>query len=255
MPHTWDPETYLQFADDRARPFVDLVARIGAESPRTVVDLGAGPGTLTALLAQRWPEATVTAVDASPAMIVRAREVPGIDAQLADLRTWEPPRPVDVLFTQAALQWVPGHLDLLGALLGRVAPGGWFAMQVPGKFAEPSHALRARLAADPRFAPHLRDISIPSSHDPADYLAALEGAGAAVDAWETTYLHVLRGEDPVLRWVLGTGARPTVQALPEPLRAQFVGEYGELLRAAYPPRADGTVILPFRRVFAVARRP
>ncbi|MGP9693126.1 trans-aconitate 2-methyltransferase [Brachybacterium sp. AOP25-B2-12] len=255
MPHTWDPDTYLQFADDRARPFLDLLARVGASAPRTVADLGAGPGTLTALLARRWPEATVTAVDASPEMVARAREVPGIDALLADLRTWEPPTPVDVLVTNAALQWVPGHLDLLGPLLGRVAPGGWFAMQVPGNFAEPSHVLRTRLAADPRFAPHLADVAVPSSHDPATYLEALEAAGAEADVWETTYLHVLRGQDPVLRWVLGTGVRPTVQALPDPLRARFVDEYGELLREAYPPRADGSVILPFRRIFAVARRP
>jgi trans-aconitate 2-methyltransferase len=253
MTHTWSPEQYLAFGDERGRPFLDLTSRIDAQSPSLVVDLGAGPGTLTALLAQRWPQAEVRAVDASPEMVRRAAEVPGIRAEEADLRSWRAPRPVDVLVSNAALQWVPGHLELLPRLLEQVAPGGWFALQVPGNFDEPSHAIRREIASRAPFAEHLADVQHPSAHDPAVYLRALQELGCEVDAWETTYLHVLHGPDPVFEWVSGTGARPTLQALPAQLRDSFVAEFKERLRAAYPDDGDG-VLLPFRRVFAVARR-
>jgi trans-aconitate 2-methyltransferase len=253
MPHTWSPEQYLRFGDERARPFLDLTARIAADSPHRVVDLGAGPGTLTRLLAARWPGAEVLAVDSSPAMIERAGAVPGVAAQLGDLRTWSPPGPVDVLVSNAALQWVDGHLDLLPQLVGHLAPGGWFAMQVPGNFEEPSHRIRRELAAEEPFAAHVEGIASPASHDAATYLRALQDAGLEVDAWETTYLHVLQGPDPVFEWVAGTGARPTLQALPEALRPRFEEEFRARLRAAYPDRGRG-VVLPFRRIFAVGRR-
>src|SRR5690606_34606066 len=130
----------------------------------------------------------------------------------------EPSEPVDVLITNAALQWVPGHLDLLPALVDRVADGGWFAMQVPGNFDEPSHTIRRELAAEPPYAAHTDGVAAPEAHDAATYLRVLQDAGPEVDAWETTYLHVLEGPDPVFTWVSGTGARPTLQALPDGLR-------------------------------------
>jgi trans-aconitate 2-methyltransferase len=148
---------------------------------------------------------------------------------------------------------VPGHLELLPALLAAVAPGGWLAFQVPGNFAEPSHTIRTELASEPPYADHTSDVAVPSSHDPAAYYDALSALGATVDAWETTYLHVLRGPDPVFTWVSGTGARPTLQALPSDLRPSFEAEFRRRLSAAYPVRDDGTVLLPFRRVFVVAR--
>ena len=254
MTHIWNPEQYLRFGDERARPFLELTARIGATAPHRVADLGAGPATQTALLAQRWPEAEVTAVDSSPEMFARAQSVPGVRAERGDLTDWEPVAPLDVLVTNAALQWVPGHLEILPHLVSLLAPGGWLAMQVPGNFEEPSHALRRDLAAEEPFAAHLHDIASPASHDAATYLAALQGLGLEVDAWETTYLHVLHGPDPVFEWVSGTGARPTLQALPAPLREQFTTEFKARLREAYPDAGHG-VVLPFRRIFAVGRLP
>jgi len=254
--HTWDPDRYLTYADERGRPFVDLISRIGADAPGRVVDLGCGAGNLTALLAARWPDAVVTGLDSSPQMIETARrDVPGIHFDVADLRDWRPGEPVDVLVSNATLQWVPGHLDQLPGLVAAVAPGGWFAFQVPGNFDEPSHTIRRDLAALPAYAEHTAGADHPSSHDPADYYDALAALGCAVDVWETTYLHVLRGPDPVFTWVSGTGARPTLQALPDDLRPQFEAEFKARLAEAYPTRADGTVLLPFRRVFAVTRVP
>ncbi len=256
MPHTWDPERYLAYADERGRPFLDLLGRVGAEAPASVLDLGCGPGNLTALLRRRWPDAEIRGLDSSPEMIEKARLAdPSIAFEVADLRTWAVEGdPVDVLVSNAALQWVPGHLELLPVLAGRVLPGGWLAFQVPGNFGEPSHTIRRDLAAEAPYAEHTRDVSVPSSHDPAVYLASLAALGCTVDAWETTYLHVLTGDDPVYAWVSGTGARPTLQALPVALRPAFEHEFKRRLRAAYPQH-DGRVVLPFRRIFLVARVP
>jgi trans-aconitate 2-methyltransferase len=255
VPHTWDPDRYLTYADERGRPFVELLARVGAVTPAAVVDLGCGPGNLTTLLRERWPEAEISGFDSSPEMVERARAAdPTIDFRVADLRTWaDGSERVDVVVSNATLQWVPEHRQLLPALVSRVGPGGWLAFQVPGNFGEPSHTIRRDLAAEPPYAEHTRDVAVPSSHDPADYLDTLAAVGCQVDAWETTYLHVLTGDDPVFTWVSGTGARPTLQALPDDLRPTFEEEFKRRLRAAYPAR-DGRVVLPFRRVFVVAHR-
>jgi len=253
MAHEWDPDRYLTFADERGRPFLELISRIDADAPHTVVDLGCGAGNLTVLLSRRWPRAQVLGVDSSPDMIAAAPVGEGVEFTVGDIEGWHHDHPVDVLVSNAALQWVPGHLDLLPGLVDAVIPGGWLAFQVPGNFDEPSHTIRRELAAEAPYAEHTAGVASPDAHDPETYLHALRGLACEVDAWETTYLHVLRGEDPVFTWVSGTGARPTLQALPDDLRPVFEEEFKRRLRAAYPER-DGAVVLPFRRVFVVARR-
>ncbi|WP_134741248.1 trans-aconitate 2-methyltransferase [Nocardioides sp. 503] len=253
--HSWAPDRYLTYADERGRPFVELLARVDADAPARVVDLGCGPGNLTALLGRRWPDAEVVGVDSSEEMIRAAHEAqPDARFEVGDVRTWQPPEGgVDVLVSNATLQWVPGHRELLPQLVEAVRPGGWLAFQVPGNFDQPSHTLRAELAAEEPYAQHVQGIASPASHDPQVYLEDLTGLGCEVDAWETTYLHVLTGEDAVFTWVSATGARPTLQALPDDLRPAFEDEFKRRLRAAYPER-DGRVVLPFRRIFVVARR-
>jgi trans-aconitate 2-methyltransferase len=253
--HAWDVDAYLSFEDERTRPFNDLMTRVTIGSPRAVVDLGCGAGNLTERLAQRWPSASVLGVDSSAEMIEAAsRSAPArVSFVLADLRDWRPDRPVDVLVSNATLQWVPNHLALLARLVEEVRLGGQIAIQVPGNFDEPSHRLLHEMAAEPRFAEHIRGVARPSAHGPEVYLAEFARLGCTVDAWETTYLHVLSGPDPVLRWISGTGARPILVALPAVLRSQFEREYSAALRRAYPEQRIGTV-LPFRRVFAVATK-
>lgn len=261
-PHSWDPDRYLAYADERSRPFVDMIAQIRATSPRTVVDLGCGPGNLTALLAARWPDADVLGLDSSPEMIATARaRADDVGYEQADLREWiraAQGDPVDVVVSNATLQWLPEHLDLLPGLVAAVRPGGWLAFQVPGNFEEPSHTIRRELAAEDAYAPHVEGVAHPSSHEGTAYLDALIRLGCEVNAWETTYLHVLDGADdpdPVFTWVSATGARPTLQALPADLRGTFEDEFRRRLALAYPVRADGGVVLPFRRIFAVAQVP
>ena len=259
-PAAWNPATYLRFAGERARPFADLLARVRAEDPRTVVDLGCGEGTLTASLAQRWPHARVTGIDSSPEMLAAAaaRAVPGrVAFRAGDVRTWTTDEPVDVLVCNAVLHWVPGHEQLLTRWAGRLAPGGELAVQVPGNFRAPTHTLLADLCRSPRWADRLAGVAPPSDAvlEPDGYLEVLEDAGLDADVWETTYLHVLTGPDPVLGWVRGTVLRPVLALLDEDDGAALTADYAAALRAAYPPRADATTVLPFRRIFAVGHRP
>jgi trans-aconitate 2-methyltransferase len=259
-PAAWDPVRYLRFAGERARPFAELVARVGAEEPSTVVDLGCGEGSLTASLARRWPGARVTGVDSSPEMLAAAATEarPGqVEFTLGDVREWSPQGPMDVLVSNAVLHWVPDHDRLLTRWAGWLTPGGWLAVQVPGNFRAPTHALLADLCRSPRWADRLAGAAPRADAvlDPAGYLDVLTRAGLAADAWETTYLHVLTGADPVLDWVRSTVLRPVLALLPEHDASQFTAEYAAALRQAYPVRSDGTTVLPFRRVFAVGTRP
>jgi len=265
MSRRWDPARYARFADHRGRPFRDLLAQVAAAGPRLVVDLGCGNGPLTMTLLERWPGARVVGVDSSPQMLdaARAADPDGLVAWLeADLASWDiaslGERP-DVVVTNATLQWVPGHRDLLPQWISALQPGGWFAMQVPSNFQAPSHQLMRDVAeqhpAGDRLRPALARVGVA---EPADYVEDLSALGCEVDAWETTYQHVLdpegRQENPVLEWVRGTGLRPVLDALTDDAeRDAFLADYDARLRAAYPRKAFG-VLLPFRRVFAVAHK-
>ncbi|SDC43829.1 trans-aconitate 2-methyltransferase [Geodermatophilus telluris] len=260
MDAAWDPALYLRHAGERARPFADLLARVDADAPRVVVDLGCGEGALTASLAARWPGARVTGVDSSPEMLAAAaaHAVPGrVGFELGDVRDWRPAAPVDVLVSNAVLHWVPGHAALLARWAAELAPGGWLAVQVPGNHAAPTHRLLADLCTSPAWAGRLAAAAPPPDPvpEPAGYLDVLAGAGLAADVWETTYLHVLRGPDPVLSWVRSTVLRPVLALLDDDAAAALTAGYAAALRTAYPARPDGTTVLPFRRVFAVGRAP
>ncbi|MEU2775120.1 trans-aconitate 2-methyltransferase [Streptomyces sp. NPDC007162] len=267
----WDPAQYLRHAGHRARPFADLLARVpglpGASTagrPR-IADLGCGPGNMTALLAERWPTAHITGYDNSPDMLDKALvEYEGptagggrLDFSGADVRTWTPEAPYDLIVSNATLQWVPGHPERFADWTAALAPGGTFAFQVPGNFAAPSHRLMRDLAHSARWQGRLAETL---RHEdavlaPEAYLERLTALGCAADVWETTYIHLLTGEDPVLDWVKGTGLRPVLTALADDPEARdaFLADYRTALREAYPAGPHGTPF-PFRRIFAVARK-
>jgi len=255
----WDPDQYQRFGDERSRPFFDLLARVGAQSPGVVVDLGCGPGTLTVALTRRWPGAAVRGIDSSAEMIEAARTLPDSGGQRlsfvqGDVRDWEPDGGVDVIVSNAVLQWVPDHLAVLARWAGFLQTGGWLAVQIPGNYDQPSHLALRELASGDRWRPLLAGVQLNrQAADPAAYLDLLTRAGFEVDAWETTYLHVLHGDDPVLDWYKGTGLRPVLAALRPEQAAEFLDEYRARMSEAYPAAAYGTVF-PFRRVFVVAVR-
>ena len=249
----WDPAVYRRFGAERSRPFFDLTGRIGAEQPRAVVDLGCGPGELTLTLADRWPEARVTGVDSSPEMIAKAVAHGGpARFEVGDVRAWTPGPDVEVLITNATLQWVEGHRDLLARWAVELPAGAWLAAQVPGNFDAPSHRLLRAVAARFGVGHVTREAPV---DDPIGYASLLLAAGAQVDAWETTYLHLLPAggdEHPVLRWMEGTALRPVKAALDDNAWQAFRADLGRELAVAYPA-AHGHVAFPFRRVFVVAR--
>jgi trans-aconitate 2-methyltransferase len=251
----WDPAQYSRFAAARDRPFFDLTSRIDALAPRHVVDVGCGQGHLTATLTERWPHAIVEGFDSSPEMIADAADVPGVTLFVADAAHWQPTGDVDVIVSNAALQWVPRHRELMAQWASALPSGGWLAVQVPGNFDSPSHALMRRLAGDDRWAAKLQDVlrHADAVGTPESYATVLLDAGLDADAWETTYIHVLQGDDPVLEWIRGTGLRPILAALSPSDAREYSTELAAELRKAYPPGPHGT-LFPFRRVFAVGHK-
>jgi trans-aconitate 2-methyltransferase len=249
----WDPTQYLKFADHRLRPALDLLARIPLEDPSEVYDLGAGTGNVTRQLQARWPRAHITGVDDSEEMLAKAAEASAITWQRADLATWQPARPPDLIYSNAALHWVNNHERLFPALFGALAPGGVLAVQMPRNFAAPSHTSVTDVALGGPWRSRLEPIlRIAPTSEPGFYYDLLAPHAAALDIWETEYLHVLEGERPVVEWLKGSFLRPLLDALEEPEQREFEERYAELVGRAYPRRPDGRTLLPFRRLFMIA---
>lgn len=254
----WNVAQYGLYADERKQPFFDLLSRVSLPEVSLAADLGCGSGELTATLLQRWPGARVVGVDSSPEMLAAAaaHAIPQhLSFELGDLGSWAPPEPVDLIVANASIHWVPAHEVLLPRLVNGLRPGGVLAFQVPANFSSPSHELIQTLCAAEKWAPKLGFMSERKApvQEPAWYLAYLTNLGLSAQVWETTYLHLLQGEDPVLEWVAGSALRPVLQALVPSEQSEFRRELGAALREAYPSQAIGT-IFPFRRIFAVARK-
>jgi trans-aconitate 2-methyltransferase len=253
---SWDPAQYLKFAGERMRPAVDLLARIPAQSPASVVDLGCGAGNLAPLILARWPKARLTGVDSSPEMLARARkEHPQAQFVQADMGGWRPAAPVDVIYSNAALHWIVGHDVLLAGLLETLAPGGFLAVQMPRNFGAPSHtAIVEAIEQGPwraQLEPFLRREPVAA---PEHYWRILQGRAASLEIWETEYLQVLSGDNPVAEYTKGTWLKQFLDRLAEPERSAFEADYRRRVAPRYPPQADGRTLFPFRRLFIVAQR-
>lgn len=252
----WDPNQYLAFADQRTRPARELLARIALDKPGAIVDLGCGPGNSTQALRDRWADSDILGVDNSPQMLARAK-ADGLNARWieADLTVWRPTRPVDLVYSNATLQWLDGHATLFPALMSYVAEAGALAVQMPRNFDAPSHRLLREVALSgpwaSTLAPILREEPV---GDPDFYYDLLAPVSRAVDIWETDYLQVMEGVDPVLDWIKGTALVPLLSALDATGREAYLAALAEKLRAAYPRRADGITLFGFRRIFIIAYR-
>lgn len=252
----WDADQYLKFGGHRTQPARDLLARVPLAAPRRIVDLGCGPGNSTELLARRWPDAEVTGIDSSPEMLAQARaSYPALRWVEADIAHLPPDGPHDLVFSNAAFQWVPDHARVFPALLDALPPGGVLAVQMPRSSDAPTHALLRELAASPRWAARMPgETRVHAVGDPGFYYDLLAPRAARLDIFEIEYLHVMDGPEGIVEWMKGTGLRPFLQRLEGADLQAFLATYLEGLALAYPRRADGKVLFPFRRIFLVASR-
>jgi trans-aconitate 2-methyltransferase len=249
----WDPAQYLKFEDHRTRPPIDLITRINLTVPGDILDLGCGAGNVTRLLAQRFPDRSILGVDSSPDMLAKARALlPSASFVEADMASFTPSASAALIFSNAALHWLPDHASLFPALLSRVAPGGVLAVQMPRNHAAPSHTLVLEAARPASFRAKIEAVFRTSPVEPSEFYYNLLAPGAsAIDLWETEYLHVLQGENPVVEWTRGTALRPVLDALDPAETAEFLAEYGRRIALAYPKSPDGTTLFRFRRLFLV----
>ncbi len=253
----WNPSLYRRFEDERTRPAAELLARVNLDAPRSVFDLGCGPGNSTELLVQRFPGAQVVGTDNSPAMLEAARQrLPGLGFELSDIAEWRPEAAPDLVYANASLQWIPCHERLLPRLFATLAPGGVLAVQMPDNLDEPSHRLMRETAAELRFAGHIGDAAALRARilPAGGYYDLLAPTAAEVDVWRTTYHHRMGSPADIVQWLRGTGLKPFVEALPPALQPEFLAAYEQRIDQAYPARADGSRLLAFPRLFIVARR-
>jgi len=252
----WNPQQYLKFAQPRLRPALDLIARIGATEPAVVHDLGCGTGNITRLMAERWPNARISGVDDSAPMLAQAAQQPSqIQWIQQSLATWRAAAPADVIFSNAALHWLPNHQPLFASLAAMLAPGGTLAVQMPRNFLAPSHtAIHDTVRAGPWRSQLESLITPPPVAEPQFYYSVLQEHAATLDIWETEYLHVLTGVDAVKEWTKGTWLKQFLDRLAEPERSAFEAQYAQRVAAAYPPLPNGETLFAFRRLFIVMQR-
>jgi trans-aconitate 2-methyltransferase len=253
---TWNPEQYLKFAEPRLRPAVDLLTRIDAANPARVFDLGCGAGNVTRLLKTRWPDAQITGVDDSKQMLARAAEnLTGVTWVQQSLANWQPEESADVIFSNAALHWLPDHRALFAKLVNQLAPGGVLAVQMPRNFGAPSHTMIAETVLAGPWRESLEPLLRPAPvATPEVYYDLLSGVVKHLDIWESEYLQVLEGVDPVKEWTKGTWLTQFLDALDAPGAAAFEADYAARVRVAYPTRDDGKTLFPFRRLFILATK-
>ena len=247
----WNPALYLQFEAERTRPAAELAARIQHPSAQHVSDLGCGPGNSTALLHKVFPQATVTGVDNSPAMLEKARTaLPECQFENADVALWQPAVKQDVIYANASLQWIAGHSQLFAHLAAQLADNGVLAVQMPDNWQEPTHTLMRQVAAELGHPDSGREALLSAQ----EYYDLLAQAGCMVDIWRTTYFHVMPSARAIIDWLSSTGLRPYLAGLDDIQQQAFLERYHTLLQQAYPPQHDGNVLMLFPRLFMVARK-
>lgn len=253
---TWSAAQYTRFETERTRPVRDLVAAIPLADATNAIDLGCGPGNSTQVLRDRYPDARVLGLDNDPDMIRAARErLPDIDFELADIGQWQASTPVNVILANASLQWLPDHATLYPRLLAQLAAGGCLAVQTPDNLQEPAHQLVRDVATNGPWADRIGTVRHPDRHEASWYYALLKPLSRHIDVWRTTYLHPLESHQAVVEWFKGSALRPYLADLSADEKQAFLARYLDAVTQAYPALDDGTVLLPFPRLFLVAEKP
>lgn len=253
----WDAHLYQRFASERTQPAIDLVSRLHVDDPKRIIDLGCGPGNSTEILRRRWPHAKIIGLDSSAEMISAARErYPDQEWILANVETWEARQPYDIVFSNAALQWIPHHDQLLTRLLHQVAEGGILAFQIPSHVHSQLHQQILQIANESDWAHRMheakRALTIES---PSFYYDILEGRVSKLDIFEIEYCHVMENTQAIIQWISSTGLRPFLDALETADQKQrFIDLLSLHVAAAYPRQKNAKVLFPFRRLFIVACR-
>ena len=262
---SWNPELYLRFAAERTRPALDLAMRArtlleagGSAAPPRILDLGCGPGNSTAVLAALFPGSSLVGLDSSPEMIESARKGE-VQAEwvLCDGATYRPAGGFDLVFSNAALQWIPDQSAILAKMSSWLRPGGALAIQVPGNGDSPLHQSLRRTAASSAWGSRFEGLEkLIRYEEPPFYFEELAPSGLSVELWESTYWHLLSSWQAMIDWYSGTGMRPWLERLAsEAERQAFKDAVLEGASAGYPLRPDGSVFFPFRRIFVTAVRP
>ncbi|OUS18568.1 trans-aconitate 2-methyltransferase [Rhodospirillales bacterium 47_12_T64] len=257
MKTDWNSNQYLQYEDLRTRPAHELLSRVGLDNPKSIMDLGCGPGNSTELLTRRFQNSVVTGLDSSPNMLAEARErLPGADFIEGDIISWAPDTKVDLIFANASLQWVRNHGKLISDLVDKLVPSGVLAVQMPDNLDEPTHRLMRQVAEEGPWSKKLAEASIQREKigSFADYYNYLSGQCDRIDIWSTSYAHILDSAEAIVEWVSSTGLRPYLSPLDEEEKSDFLKAYLRELKKAYPPMRDGKVILEFPRLFVVAQK-
>ncbi|AVE08326.1 trans-aconitate 2-methyltransferase [Pseudomonas palleroniana] len=252
---TWSAKQYTMFEQQRTRPVRDLVAAIPNTQVHNAVDLGCGPGNSTEVLAERYPQARITGMDNSDDMLADARQrLPALNFERADIGDWKPAQTFDVILANASLQWLPDHATLYPHLVRQLTPGGTLAVQTPDNLDEPAHRLAREVAADGPWSAKIGAVKHNERHTASYYYELLSKYCSTVDVWRTTYQHPLADHAAVVEWFKGSALRPFLAPLSEDERADFLQQYTARITQAYPALGDGTVLLPFPRLFIIATR-
>ncbi|EFQ61004.1 trans-aconitate 2-methyltransferase [Pseudomonas fluorescens WH6] len=252
---TWSAKQYTLFEQQRTRPVRDLVAAIPSTEVQTAVDLGCGPGNSTEVLAERFPQARITGLDSSDDMLIDARKrLPTLSFELADIGAWAPAQSFDVILANASLQWLADHATLYPHLVRQLNPGGTLAVQTPDNLEEPAHRLAREVAGAGPWADRIGAVKHNERHTASDYYELLSPRCSSVDVWRTTYLHPLADHAAVVEWFKASALRPYLAPLSDSEKTAFLQDYQARITQAYPALADGTVLLPFPRLFIIATR-
>lgn len=252
---TWSAKQYSAFEDERTRPVRDLVSAIPRSQVSAAVDLGCGPGNSTEVLAQRYQSAVISGLDSSVDMIEAARvRLPGVKFEVADIADWQSPRPMDVILANASLQWLGNHHTLYPRLVSLLSEGGCLAVQTPDNLMEPPHRLAREIAAKGRWANKIADVHHPERHSAHWYYSLLKPFCRRIDVWTTTYFHPLPNQQAIVEWFKGSALRPYLAPLAPEERQEFLADYQQAINQVYPVLDDGTVLLPFPRLFLIATR-